>query len=40
MRSPNVFNMPSGVAFLPALARGLKDIYGERLEDALILLPT
>ena len=40
MRSPNVFNMPSGVAFLPALARGLKDIYGERLEEALILLPT
>ena len=40
MRNPNVFNMPSGVAFLPALARGLKDIYGERLEEALILLPT
>ena len=40
MRSPNVFNMPSGTAFLPALARGLKDIFGDRLEEALILLPT
>ena len=40
MVSPNVYNMPSGVAFLPALARGLKDIYRDRLEEALILLPT
>ena len=32
--------MPSGTTFLPALARGLKDIFGDRLEEALILLPT
>jgi len=32
--------MPSGVAFLPSLAKGLREIYGERLNDALILLPT
>ena len=32
--------MPSGAAFLPSLAAGLREIYGERLNDALILLPT
>jgi len=32
--------MPSGVPFLPSLAKGLREIYGERLNDALILLPT
>ena len=32
--------MPSGVPFLPSLAAGLRKIYGERLNDALILLPT
>lgn len=32
--------MPSGVAFLPSLAKGLRDRFGERLQDALILLPT
>ncbi len=40
MPKPNVFNMPSGAAFLPSLAKGLREIYGERLNDALILLPT
>ena len=40
MAEPTVFNMPSGVPFLPFLAKGLRDIYGERLNDALILLPT
>ena len=40
MGKPNVFNMPSGVPFLPSLAKGLREIYGERLNDALILLPT
>lgn len=40
MSLPNVYNMPSGADFLPSLARGLRDIYGERLNDALILLPT
>jgi len=32
--------MPAGVPFLPALAQGLMEHYGERLQDALILLPT
>ncbi len=40
MSDPTVFNMPSGAAFLPSLAKGLREIYGERLQDALILLPT
>jgi len=40
MAEPTVFNMPSGVPFLPSLAKGLRDIYGDRLNDALILLPT
>ena len=40
MTKPHVFNMPSGVDFLPSLAMGLRDIYGERLQDCLILLPT
>ena len=40
MAESTVFNMPSGVAFLPSLAKGLREIYGERLNDALILLPT
>ena len=35
-----VFTMPSGVDFLTSLAAGLKAQYGERLTDALILLPT
>jgi len=40
MGKPTVFNMPSGVPFLPSLAKGLRQIYGDRLNDALILLPT
>ena len=40
MDKPTVFNMPSGVPFLPFLAKGLREIYGERLSKALILLPT
>jgi len=40
MRQPTVFNMPSGVPFLPSLAKGLKAIHGDRLQEALILLPT
>ena len=40
MAEPTVFNMPSGVPFLPSLAKGLREIYAERLNDALILLPT
>jgi len=40
MGEPTVFNMPSGVPFLPSLAKGLREIYGDRLNDALILLPT
>lgn len=40
MSEPTVYNMPSGVPFLPSLAKGLKTIYGDRLQDALILLPT
>ena len=40
MFKPHVYNMPSGAAFLPSLAMGLRDIYGERLQEALILLPT
>jgi len=35
-----VFTMPSGVAFLPSLAKGLSERYGERLADCLVLLPT
>jgi len=37
---PHVYNMPSGVPFLPSLAMGLREIYADRLQDALILLPT
>lgn len=40
MSKRHVYNMPSGVPFLPSLALGLKDIYKERLSDCLILLPT
>lgn len=40
MAEPTVYNMPSGVPFLPSLAKGLREIFGERLNDALILLPT
>ena len=40
MSKPNVYNMPSGAAFLPSLAMGLREIYDERLQEALILLPT
>ena len=32
--------MPSGTPFLPSLAMGLREIYKDRLQDALILLPT
>ena len=38
--SATVFNMPSGVPFLRSLAAGLTRMHGERLRDALILLPT
>ena len=37
---PSVVNMPTGVDFLPALARGLDNIFGEDLLSGLILLPT
>jgi len=40
MPKPQVYNMPSGAAFLPSLAMGLQQIYQTRLQDALILLPT
>jgi len=40
MRKPAVFSMPSGVPFLPSLATGLREIYGPRLQESLILLPT
>ncbi len=40
MSRPNVYNMPSGVPFLSILAEGLSRHYGDRLQDALILLPT
>ncbi len=32
--------MPAGAPFLPELARGLENRFGDRLQDALILLPT
>jgi len=32
--------MPSGAAFLPSLAKGLRDEFGDGLQDGLILLPT
>ncbi len=38
--SENVFNMPSGVPFLPSLALGLREEFGAELQDGLILLPT
>lgn len=38
--APNVYNMPAGTPFLDNLARGLSEHLGERLSDALILLPT
>ncbi len=38
--SATVFNMPSGVPFLRSLAHGLTEVYGERLQDGLVLLPT
>jgi len=38
--SSNVFNMPSGTAFLPSLAAGLRDMFGDDLQNGLILLPT
>jgi len=36
----NIFNMPSGVPFLPALATGLKAMFPDSLQNGLILLPT
>ena len=36
----HIYTMPPGVPFLPSLAMGLKKIYGPRLNEALILLPT
>ncbi|MEP1229490.1 MAG: PD-(D/E)XK nuclease family protein [Litorimonas sp.] len=38
--SANVYNMPSGAAFLPSLAAGLRAEFGDELQDGLILLPT
>ncbi|MGB0908022.1 MAG: double-strand break repair protein AddB [Maricaulaceae bacterium] len=35
-----VYNMPAGAVFLPSLAAGLVDRLGDRLADALVLLPT
>ena len=40
MDKPNVYTLPGGIPFLPALADGLKSRLGTRLQDALILLPT
>ena len=37
---PSVVNMPTGIDFLPALARGLDNLFGEELLSGLILLPT
>ena len=37
---PHIYTMPSGTGFLPSLAKGLREIYGEPLSQALILLPT
>lgn len=37
---PAVLNMPSGVDFLPALASGLDNLFGDDLQKGLILLPT
>ncbi len=36
----NIWNMPSGADFLPALAEGLSAALGDDLPNALILLPT
>jgi len=38
--SGHVFNMPSGAAFLPNLAAGLRAQFGDDLQNGLILLPT
>ena len=38
--SANVFNMPSGTAFLTNLAAGLRAEFGDDLQNGLILLPT
>lgn len=38
--APHVYNMPSGVRFLPHLVKGLQARFGRDLEDGLILLPT
>ncbi len=38
--APNVVNMPAGEPFLPLLAKGLREALGQRLDKALILLPT
>ncbi|WP_017932037.1 double-strand break repair protein AddB [Robiginitomaculum antarcticum] len=38
--APNVVNMPAGESFLPLLASGLREALGQRLNKALILLPT
>ena len=37
---PSVMNMPTGIDFLPTLARGLDNLFGEELLSGLILLPT
>jgi ATP-dependent helicase/nuclease subunit B len=36
----SLWTIPFTVPFLPALVRGLDDMFGERLEEALILLPS
>ncbi len=35
-----VYTLPAGLPFLPSLAKGLMAEFGDRLSDALILLPT
>ena len=35
-----VYTLPAGVPFLPSLAKGISDAFGDRASDALILLPT
>ncbi len=40
MDRPNVYTLPGGIPFLPALADGLKQRFGDNLSNVLLLLPT